>query len=181
MFKREGFYIAVKRLVFFGFVLIFSLLQNTDGLLPVFFGARLFPLIPLIISIGMYEGETAGLVYGASGGIFWDICSSGLDGGHAFFLAFAGCLSGILVRFVMRNRLITEYCICSVAAVLHSITYWAVTVYIPLGDMHYEKLLLFYLPSAVMTTAFSFVLFFAVKATEYYFGDKSALKPRWKN
>lgn len=164
MFRREGLPVAVKRILLFLIVLGSALLQNTDGFLPVFFGARIFLLIPVVISIGMCEGELSGLIYGVIGGAFWDVCSAGIDGYHAFYLAFLGCLSGVLVHFIMRNHLLTEYCICGAAAGIHSVVYWLFTVYIPLGDMNYEKLLGFYLPSAVVTTAFSFVIFYIIKA-----------------
>lgn len=163
MFRREGLPVAAKRILLFLIVLFSALLQNTDGLLPVFFGAHLFVLIPVVVCIGMCEGEVSGLVYGLIGGVFWDVCSAGIDGYHAFYLAFIGCLSGVLVHFIMRNRLLTQYCICGIAAAIHSVVYWLFTVYIPLGDMNYKKLLGFYLPSAVVTTAFSFISYYVVR------------------
>lgn len=163
MFRREGLPVALKRILLFFIVLAAALLQNTDGLLPVFFGARIFLLIPVVVCIGMCEGEVSGLVYGLAGGAFWDVCSAGIDGYHAFYLALAGCLSGVLVHFIMRNRLLTQYCICGVSSAVYGVVYWLFTVYIPLGDMNYAKLLGFYLPSAVVTTAFSFVIYYAVR------------------
>ncbi len=163
MFRFEGLPVFIKRVILFVLVLLTSMLQNTDGLLPVIFGARLFPLIPLIICIGMCEGETAGLIYGLAGGTFWDVCASGLDGIHAFYLAFIGCLSGILVHYFMRNRLLTQYCICGISCIGYSVIYWFVTVYSRIGDMNFNKLLKFYLPCAIVTTAFSFTVYFIVK------------------
>ena len=86
-----------------------AVFQNTDGFLPSVFGARLFVLIPVIISIGMFEGELSGLLYGLAGGAFWDVCASGTDGFHGLFLALTGLASGLLVRFIMRNKLLTFY------------------------------------------------------------------------
>lgn len=174
MFRREGLPVVAKRILLFLIVLLSALLQNTDGLLPVFFGARIFLLIPVIICIGMCEGEVSGLVYGLAGGAFWDVCSAGVDGYHAFYLALIGCLSGILVHFIMRNRLLTEYCICGISAAVHSVLYWLFTVYIPLGDMNYEKLLGFYLPSAVVTTAFSFICFYLIRFISSTLREKEA-------
>lgn len=164
MFRREGLPVLLKRILLFAVVLVAALLQNTDGLSPVFFGVRIFSLIPVTVCIGMCDGEVSGLVYGLIGGAFWDVCSAGIDGYHAFYLALIGCLSGILIHFIMRNRLLTEYCICGVASVIHSVIYWLFTVCIPLGDMNCNKLLGFYLPSAVVTTAFSFIAFYIIRA-----------------
>lgn len=167
MFRREGLPVAAKRILLFFIVLLSALLQNTDGLMPVFFGARLFLLIPVVVCIGMCEGEVSGLIYGLIGGAFWDVCSAGIDGYHAFYLALIGCLSGVLIHFIMRNRLLTQYCICGISAVVYCLIYWMFTVYIPLGDMNYRKLLGFYLPSAVVTTAFSFVFYYVIRFISY--------------
>lgn len=163
MFRFQGIPIVIKRILLFVAVVIFSALQNTDGLLPSVFGARFFILIPLIISIGMFEGELAGLFYGMIAGCFWDVCSAGPDGFHGFYLALAGCLSGILVHFVMRNWILSQYCLCATATAIHSIIYWLATIYIPIGDSGYSKLLGFYLPSAIITTAFSFIIYYMVR------------------
>ncbi len=163
MFRFESIPVLLKRILLFLLVLIFAALQNTDGLLPCIFGARFFILIPLIIAIGMCEGELAGLFYGMIAGGFWDVCSAGIDGFHAFSLALIGVLSGLLVRFFMRNKLLTQYCICAISTFAHSIIYWLISVYIPMGDNGYRKLLTFYLPSAVITTAISFIIYYTIR------------------
>lgn len=163
MFRLEGLPVFIKRILLLFLVVIFAALQNTDGLLPCIFGARFFILIPLVIAIGMCEGEISGLLYGMTAGCLWDVCSGGIDGFHAFYLAFIGCLSGILVHFLMRNKLLTQYCICTVSAFMHGILYWLVSVYIPIGDNGYSKLLGFYLPSAVITVTISFIIYYFVK------------------
>ena len=175
MFRFEGMPVAVKRIVLFIAVIITAVLQNTDGLLPDVFGARMFLLIPLVISIGMCEGAMSGLLYGAAAGCFWDVCSVAPDGFNGLYLAFAGCAAGLLVRFVMRNKLLTEYCICAVTTGLHGILYWLFTVYIPLGDNRFSKLLGFYLPGAVITTAVSFIIYYFVRALSRRLCEKDAL------
>ncbi len=162
MFKSNVLPTVVRRILLFAVVLLFSLLQNTDGLLPTVFGARVFWLIPLIVSVGMFDGEISGLIFGALGGAFWDVCSTVPDGFCAFYLAFVGCVAGVLVKFVMRNKLLTEYCIASVSVVAFVVFYWLFTVYIPVGDAENRNLLGFYLPSAVVTVLFSFVCYFVV-------------------
>lgn len=176
MFRFESMPVAVKRILLFIIVIATAVLQNTDGLLPTVFGARLFLLIPLVVSIGMCEGEMSGLLYGAAAGCFWDVCSSVPDGFNGLCLAFAGCLSGLLVRFFMRNKLMTEYCICAAVTGVHAILYWLFTVYIPLGDNNFSKLFGFYLPGAVITTAVSFVIYYLVRGLSRKFVEKDALQ-----
>ena len=163
MFRLEGLPVFIKRILLFAIVVIAAMLQNTDGFLPVFFGARIFLLIPVVISIGMFEGEISGLLYGLAAGAFWDVCASGADGIHCFYLALTGCVSGLLVHFMMRNRLLTHYCICSLSSVIYCVVYWFLSVYISVGDMNYNKLMVFYLPSAIITTAFSFVVYCIIR------------------
>ena len=163
MFRFEGFPLYIKRIILFFAVLIFAALQNTDGILPRIFGARFFVLIPLVVAIAMHEGEMSGLFYGLTAGAFWDVCSSGPDGFHAFSLALIGTVTGILVRFIMRNKILTQYCICFISAFTHTVLYWLITIYIPAGDFRYGKLLGFYLPSAVITIASSFIIYYLVR------------------
>ena len=163
MFRSEGLPLLSKRILFFAAVIATAALQNTRGLLPDFFGARLFPLIPLTICIGMCEGEISGLLYGAAAGAFWDICSASPEGMCALYLAFAGCVSGILVRFFMRGKLLTQYLLTSLFTVCFCALYWLFTVYIPIGDSRNELLLGFYMPTAVLTTAFSFIPYYFVR------------------
>ncbi len=163
LFRREGLQIFAKRILLLAVVILTAMFQNTDGLLPEIFGAHFMPLIPLTVCIGMYAGEIAGLVYGAFAGCFWDVCAIGADGFHGFYLALTGCVAGVLVHYIMRNSLLTQYCITAVSSVLFSVIYWLATVYIPIGDSRCEKLLGFYLPSAIITTAFSFVSYYTVK------------------
>ncbi|MBO5934149.1 MAG: rod shape-determining protein MreD [Clostridia bacterium] len=174
MFRFESLPVIFKRILLFLFVLIFAALQNTDGLLPCIFDARFFILIPLIVAIGMCEGEIAGLLYGILAGGCWDVCSGGIDGFHTFLLALIGVLSGLLVRFFMRNKLLTQYCICAVSAFTHCVLYWLISVYIPVGDNGYSKLLTFYLPSAVITTAISFIIYYIIRTICYKLQEKEA-------
>lgn len=163
MFRSESMPVYIRRILLFCLVIITAVLQNTVGLMPTVFGARFFPLIPLVVAIGMCDGELSGLFYGAFAGAFWDICSFGPDGIHALYLAVVGCVAGVLVHYFMKNRLLTQYCICVPATVMSAVFYWFVSVSQPVGDAGHEKLLLFYLPSAVITSAFSFITYYFIK------------------
>lgn len=174
MLRREGMPVLIKRIVLGVIVLLVALLQNTDGLLPTFFSARLFLLIPLSVCIGMYEGFMPGLLYGMAAGAFWDVCSSGADGMFALILAFAGFISGFMIKYVMRNKLLTQLSITAFFSFGTLILHWLITVYIPIGDKDLRKLLLFYLPSAVMTLAVSFVIYYVVGFVCTFFNDKEA-------
>ncbi len=161
--RSERLTVLSKRILLFALTVITAAFQNTNGLLPSVFGLRFFPLIPLTVSIGMCEGEISGLLYGAAAGIFWDICSASPEGFCAFYLALLGALSGVLIKFYLRLRTLTQYVITAISSVCFFALYYLFTVFIPIGDKGFNVLLSFYLPSAVMTTAFSFIPYSIVK------------------
>lgn len=163
MFRSAGFPVFVKRILLLALTILLAALQNTDGLLPEFFGARLFPLIPFAVCVGMCEGELSGLFYGLLGGAFWDVCAGGPDGIHALLLAFFGAAAGFLVHFFMKNTLFTQYCLSAAGCAVSMVSYWFFTVSLTVGDSGHEKLLGFYLPSAVVTAAFSFLLYYLTR------------------
>ena len=57
----------MRRIVFFFLILGFGVLQNS-GVLPDFFGLKFLPLLPLTVTVGMFERETYGLSFGLLAG-----------------------------------------------------------------------------------------------------------------
>ncbi len=151
-----------KKIYLFALVLITALFQNTGGLLPSVFGAVFCPLVPLTVAVGMREGDLAGLVYGAVAGAFWDVASSGADGVHALTLALIGFAAGWLVRFLLRDTMLSFYAMTAGAAALVAAVDWCAFTLIPAGDLGARLLVRHYIPSAMITVAFAFLCRFAV-------------------
>lgn len=166
---------AVKNACYFAAVLIAAALQNTEGALPGIGKARFFILIPVAVSIGMLEGDLSGLLYGALAGALWDVCSPGLDGFRALWLALTGFTAGILTRFRLREKVATQYLFCSVSVAAYCAIDWFFTVSLPVGDSGLEKLIYFYGGSAAYTLLFSFVVFLALRALRNAFSDSITL------
>ena len=146
-----------KHVIFSVLILLTALFQNTGGLLPTVFGAAFLPLVPAVVAIGMREGEVAGLIYGMAAGAFWDITSSGADGVHALYLAAFGFAAGLLVKTYLRDTMLSFYVLTVSAALISAVTDWLVFTLAPVGDLGARLLVGFYLPSALLTTAFAFV------------------------
>ena len=146
-----------KHIFLFLLTLITALFQNTGGLLPSVFGAVFWPLVPLTVAVGMREGELTGLVYGMIGGAFWDVTVSGADGIHALCLAVTGFAAGWLVRFLLRDTMLSFYAVTAGAASLIAAVDWCVFTLIPVGDLGARLLVRRYIPSALITVAFAFI------------------------
>jgi uncharacterized membrane protein len=100
-FRRYFLYLLI--------VLLFCALQFTDGLFPKIFGCSFFLTVPLIISIGMFDYELSGAVFGLIAGAYSDFMSAGPDGIGALFMTAAGCVSGLLLRYYMMNKIKTFF------------------------------------------------------------------------
>ena len=80
------------------FLLLMCLLQAAPYLIPEIFGAR--PLIPIVVSIAMFEGPVGGAAAGIAGGLLWDLYADRLFGFSALFLMAICCACGLLVRLL---------------------------------------------------------------------------------
>ena len=146
-----------KHVFLFAVVLLTALFQNTGGLLPSVFGAVFWPLIPVTVAVGMREGELTGLIYGMTAGAFWDVTVSGTDGVHALCLALTGFAAGWLVKFLLRDTMLSFYAVTAGAASLIAAVDWFVFTLIPVGDLGARLLVRHYIPSALITVAFGFI------------------------
>ncbi len=157
-----------KHIFLFLLTLITALFQNTAGLLPSVFGAVFWPLVPLTVAIGMSEGEMTGLIYGMIAGAFWDVTVSGADGIHALTLALTGFAAGWLIKFLLRDTMLSFYAMTAGAASLIAAVDWCAFTLIPVGDLGARILVRRYIPSAVITVAFAFICRLIVNFTKIW-------------
>ncbi len=81
-------------------------------------------LIPLTISVSMYEREFSGLFFGLLAGALWDIASPLPDGSLALIFSVLACITGLLIHYMLRNTLLTALLISFIFTVFYSlITY----------------------------------------------------------
>ncbi len=144
-------------------LVVVALLQNTEGLLPSFFGIRAFVLIPALVSIAMFERELSGMFFGVFAGLLWDVSSA--SGGHfqAIMMTAIGFICGSLITYLMRNNLITGILLSAGSLVVHSLLCW-LKDYIFSGNFDGAyKLLTFYIPSCIYTMLFFPLFYFLVR------------------
>jgi len=154
MFFRKNIRRNARRAVFAALVVIAAFAQNSvNGSLSVF-GLKFIYMIPLVISIGFFEKETCGLVYGILGGCLIDLSSPAPDGLNTLFFAAAGCIAGVLAHYLLRRNIISAFIITAAASVLYECAAWIINVLIPVGDPGCVLLIKIFLPSAGISALF---------------------------
>lgn len=86
-------------------LLVLFVLQETPGLIPEVFSARPVLVLSAVISVAMFEGETAAMAFGLAGGLLIDFGIGNVLGFHALLLA-AGCY---LVSLIAANLFQTNF------------------------------------------------------------------------
>ncbi len=83
----------------------------------------------------------------------------------ALFLALTGCICGLLVRYIMRNNLLSALVLCGAASIVLNVLHWVVYV-TPYADGMFRALFLFYLPQILLSVLAVIPLYFLLRALE---------------
>lgn len=116
MLKKR--FVALKFLFYAAVAVVLAVLQNTPGLL-VILGAKPMLVAALAVAVAMFEGELAGALFGAFGGILCDLFSYYRSGYYALMFFFCCLAIGLLVQGFMRPVVI-NCCLFTFAAMLLS-------------------------------------------------------------
>ncbi|MBQ8182816.1 MAG: rod shape-determining protein MreD [Clostridia bacterium] len=138
-----------------------ALIQNSPYIIPEIFGARAFILLPVCVSIAMFEREIAAAVFGVFAGVLWDICI-GKDGFNAFVLILIGAVCSLLISHFMRNNILTALVLGVGSVVSYCIIYVVVNLIFGGAGASVGQLFTFYLPSGIYTAVFIPVFYFPV-------------------
>ncbi len=138
-----------------------ALVQNSPYILPEVFGARAFLLLPLLVSIAMFEREIAAAVFGAFAGVLWDITSV-KDGFNAFVLMLICAVCSLLIIRLMRNNILTALVLGASAVVTYCILYAIVYLFLGGAGASFAQLFTFYLPSCIYTLVFVPIFYFPI-------------------
>lgn len=153
----------IRKACFAAGLLVVALLQNTEGLLPSFFGFRALIIIPALVSVAMFERELSGMFFGLFAGLLWDMSSA--SGGHfqAIMMTVIGFVCGSLITYLMRNNFVTGTLLTGCALFFHMICCW-LKDYIFSGNFDGAyKILTFYIPSCIYTLLYFPLFYFVVR------------------
>lgn len=135
-------------------VLLLTVFQMQADFYPGFMGATPIFAIPVVISIAMFEGETAGGLYGILAGLIWDCGTGRAFGFNALFLMCIGITVGLLIKFLFRNKILSVFIFTLIFTVFHEFVTWFFFYYlIDNLDIKYAVFHII-LPTVVMTLIF---------------------------
>ncbi len=151
------------RRILLAVLVVFTAATQHIGALPEVFSAPAMILVPLVVSIAMFERSMAGLLFGVFAGVLWDFASVRGDGFFGVMLATIGFLSGTLITYFMRNNIYTALILSSGAAVLCNTSYWLLFIARKGYEGAVSVLFSYYLPSALYTIIYIFLYYYIVK------------------
>lgn len=119
----------IRRAILAAVVLVVFFVWNTDGLFPMPWGIPAMLMVPVVISIGMFERENAGLVFGLMAGLLMDSFSAETVCFHSIMLTAAGYFSGVLITRLMRNNLQSCLLLNLIFLFIYNTSYYLVIYY----------------------------------------------------
>ncbi len=163
--------LILRRICLALILLLISVIQNTDGFFPQFFGVRALLLIPAVVCIGMFERDFHGMLLGLFAGALWDITASGASF-NALFLMTVGFLCGTLINTIMRNNVVTAAILTAASSIIYNVGYWMVHYLFSGLDSSVYMLIRYYLPSVIYTVCFIPVIFIIIRSVEKRFSEE---------
>jgi|GEM_PF-2278391 len=163
MRTKENLYPAIRTAVLALLFLITAAAQN------VFFSSLPVPLIllvPLTVSVCVYEGEFTGLFFGLAAGALYDAVSPVPDGIFALLFAALGCAVGFLARFIFRNTLMSAFLLTLAFSLLTVLTSFVFNVAFKNPSLALHSYAGFYISGALLTSALLPVFYYPVKFLE---------------
>ena len=162
--KLDGKNKIIRRVILAVFVIITYFFQNTGGLFPAPAGIHAILLIPLTVSIAMFEREYAGLFYGLLAGAMLDAFSSDSICFHAVLLTITGFAAGALITYIMRNNFVCAVMLTFASAFIYNTLYFILYSAFDGIEKPFIVYLRYFLPSIIYTVIFTPLYYFIVRA-----------------
>lgn len=166
---KENLPIYIKRFILGLIIVIAALLQNTPGVMPQMFSANAMLLIPVCISIAMFESEIVSLVFGLIAGLLWDFTASEGHFFHSIVLCIAAFFVSMLVRRRVRNTLFGSMVLTFATVFLHNTVYWILFILVPLSQGAGGVYFRFYFLSCIYTVLMGIVIYLVIRPIEKTF------------
>lgn len=166
---KENLPIYIKRFILGFIIVLAALLQNTPGVMPKMFSANAMLLIPVVVSIAMFESEIVSLVFGLIAGFLWDFTASEGHFFHSIVLCIAAFFVSMLVRRRIRNTLFGSMVLTFVTVFLHNTVYWILFVLVPNSQGAGGAYFRFYFLSCIYTVITGIIIYLFVRPVEKFF------------
>ncbi len=143
-------------------LLLCSVLQTTPGLLQ-FGQAKPCFILPLCLAVAVFEGEFAGALFGAVGGLMWDYTAGRTAGLIALSLMCACFALAIVTRLYLKNTAV-NFALISAAVTAAMLSSDHLFYYVMPGYSNALERYLNHVPlSALMTALLALPLYWAVQ------------------
>ncbi len=147
----------------FALLIIFTaILQNTNGLFPKICNVSAMLIVPLVISISMFEREITATFLGLFAGLVWDFYSARMDGFYAVILTVTAFFISYLIKRYMRNNIVTAMVYSGVVSLVTALLYWL--FFVLLGSEGGAVMLVYrYLPGVLYTLILTPLYYFFIR------------------
>lgn len=113
-----------RHLVWVVFLSVAFLIQTTYGFMPQLFQINLYPVLPLLSCICMFEKEKYACWYGLFTGLLLDVVSPSMVGYHAFIFLLLCTGIGYFSTNYLRNTLLTNLVMGGLLIFISQSLYW---------------------------------------------------------
>lgn len=144
-------------------VVALAVLQLQVGALPRLFNVTPIFLIPAVISLSIFENETAGGIFGIVAGLLWDTGTGHAFGFNALFLMIMGLAAGLFVRLLFKKTAISAIFITAIFTFLHLFVTWFFFSYMTSKNGLAYSMINKILPTTLMTVVFTIPIYFLFK------------------
>ncbi len=145
-------------------ILVFFMVQETPGLMPSVFGARPVLLMPVALSIALFESEKAAMSFGLLCGLLIDFGMSAVLGFHGLLLAVICFTLGVLAANLIRTNFLTAMLVAVVACGSVLLLQWLFFYVLYSFDSPIYALTEHYLPRFGYTVAFMPIAYYFNRA-----------------
>lgn len=154
----------IKRIIFADFLIAVFSIQSTGGLFFAPFNINAVLIIPLTVSISMFEREFAGIFYGLLAGAMSDAFNASTVCYNAIFFTVVGFACGALITYLMRNNLVCAVMLTAVVSLLYNTIYFL--LFFAFKDIQHPFItyIINYFVSAIYTTLLTPIFYLAVRA-----------------
>lgn len=152
--RQRNMILGAKWAVYFLLLMLAATLQTTPGFLAIGEMRPIF-ILPLCIAVAAYEGEFAGALFGAAGGLLWDFTSGRIAGILALGLLAVCFFTAILVQLYLRisatNMILTTGAASLWISGIDFLFYYLMPGYAGAADRYFSVVL----PEVVFTAVLS--------------------------
>ena len=152
----------IRRTIFVFVIVAAAALQGTKGLFPTPGNIGVLLIIPVAVSIAMFEREVVGLLFGAFAGAIWDTYATGF-GFNAIYMTIITFGAGVLIHYLMRNNMFTALLMSSVAMAMYILLYWLFNYVFKGYGTAGQVMLKYYLPTFLYSLIFIPLIYLLIR------------------